>query len=94
MALEPCCLSLPDMPMSYEVEGTRQALKVCFYLETFYFSQLPQRLRNGGGFKIYPVLFTQGKTPLGQTERTQSIIRTNAQRRNVDLGSLLPFRSR
>uniref|UniRef100_A0A8C7SZA5 Phosphatidylinositol 3,4,5-trisphosphate-dependent Rac exchanger 2 protein n=1 Tax=Oncorhynchus mykiss TaxID=8022 RepID=A0A8C7SZA5_ONCMY len=64
MALEPCCLSLPDMPMSYEVEGTRQALKVCFYLETFYFSQLPQRLRNGGGFKIYPVLFTQGKTPM------------------------------
>uniref|UniRef100_A0A8C7SWF0 Phosphatidylinositol 3,4,5-trisphosphate-dependent Rac exchanger 2 protein n=1 Tax=Oncorhynchus mykiss TaxID=8022 RepID=A0A8C7SWF0_ONCMY len=48
-----------NMPMSYEVEGTRQALKVCFYLETFYFSQLPQRLRNGGGFKIYPVLFTQ-----------------------------------
>uniref|UniRef100_A0A8C7FC05 Phosphatidylinositol-3,4,5-trisphosphate dependent Rac exchange factor 2 n=1 Tax=Oncorhynchus kisutch TaxID=8019 RepID=A0A8C7FC05_ONCKI len=56
-----------NMPMSYEVEGTRQALKVCFYLETFYFSQLPQRLRNGGGFKIYPALFTQGKTPLGQT---------------------------
>ncbi|CAL8294989.1 unnamed protein product [Lota lota] len=25
----------------------------------FYFSQLPQRLRNGGGFRIYPVLFTQ-----------------------------------
>uniref|UniRef100_A0A8C7DVD2 Phosphatidylinositol-3,4,5-trisphosphate dependent Rac exchange factor 2 n=1 Tax=Oncorhynchus kisutch TaxID=8019 RepID=A0A8C7DVD2_ONCKI len=48
-----------NMPMSYEVEGTRQALKVCFYLETFYFSQLPQRLRNGGGFKIYPALFTQ-----------------------------------
>uniref|UniRef100_A0A673Y1J3 Phosphatidylinositol 3,4,5-trisphosphate-dependent Rac exchanger 2 protein n=1 Tax=Salmo trutta TaxID=8032 RepID=A0A673Y1J3_SALTR len=48
-----------NMPMSYAVEGTRQALKVCFYLETFYFSQLPQRLRNGGGFKIYPVLFTQ-----------------------------------
>ncbi|XP_055784844.1 phosphatidylinositol 3,4,5-trisphosphate-dependent Rac exchanger 2 protein isoform X1 [Salvelinus fontinalis] len=48
-----------NMPMSYAVEGTRQALKVCFYVETFYFSQLPQRLRNGGGFKIYPVLFTQ-----------------------------------
>uniref|UniRef100_A0A8C7FDH3 Phosphatidylinositol-3,4,5-trisphosphate dependent Rac exchange factor 2 n=1 Tax=Oncorhynchus kisutch TaxID=8019 RepID=A0A8C7FDH3_ONCKI len=75
-----------NMPMSYEVEGTRQALKVCFYLETFYFSQLPQRLRNGGGFKIYPALFTQGKTPLGQTG---SIITTNDQRRNVDLGSLL-----
>uniref|UniRef100_A0A6Q2X1T2 Phosphatidylinositol-3,4,5-trisphosphate-dependent Rac exchange factor 2 n=1 Tax=Esox lucius TaxID=8010 RepID=A0A6Q2X1T2_ESOLU len=48
-----------DMPMSYTVEGCRQALKVCFHLETFYFSQLPQRLRKGGGFKIYPVLFTQ-----------------------------------
>uniref|UniRef100_A0A667Y3X8 Phosphatidylinositol 3,4,5-trisphosphate-dependent Rac exchanger 2 protein n=1 Tax=Myripristis murdjan TaxID=586833 RepID=A0A667Y3X8_9TELE len=49
-----------NMPISYQVEGTRQALKVCFYLESFYFSQLPQRLKNGGGFKIYPVLFTQG----------------------------------
>uniref|UniRef100_A0A667Y151 Phosphatidylinositol-3,4,5-trisphosphate dependent Rac exchange factor 2 n=1 Tax=Myripristis murdjan TaxID=586833 RepID=A0A667Y151_9TELE len=48
-----------NMPISYQVEGTRQALKVCFYLESFYFSQLPQRLKNGGGFKIYPVLFTQ-----------------------------------
>lgn len=51
---------LADMPMSYQVEGTRQTLKVCFYLESFYFSQLPHRLRNGGGIKIYPVLFTQG----------------------------------
>uniref|UniRef100_A0A9J8ATI7 Phosphatidylinositol 3,4,5-trisphosphate-dependent Rac exchanger 2 protein n=1 Tax=Cyprinus carpio carpio TaxID=630221 RepID=A0A9J8ATI7_CYPCA len=43
-----------DMPISYQVEGTRQALKVCFYLEAFYFQQLPQRLRHGGSFKIYP----------------------------------------
>uniref|UniRef100_A0A4W6DXA6 Phosphatidylinositol-3,4,5-trisphosphate dependent Rac exchange factor 2 n=1 Tax=Lates calcarifer TaxID=8187 RepID=A0A4W6DXA6_LATCA len=49
-----------NMPISYQVEGTRQALKVCFYLESFYFSQLPHRLKNGGGIKIYPVLFTQG----------------------------------
>lgn len=48
------------MPISYQVEGTRQNLKVFFYLESFYFSQLPHRLRNGGGIKIYPVLFTQG----------------------------------
>uniref|UniRef100_A0A672J3S1 Phosphatidylinositol 3,4,5-trisphosphate-dependent Rac exchanger 2 protein n=1 Tax=Salarias fasciatus TaxID=181472 RepID=A0A672J3S1_SALFA len=48
-----------NMPISYQVEGTRQALKVYFYLESFYFSQLPYRLRNGGGVKIYPVLFTQ-----------------------------------
>uniref|UniRef100_A0A8C1JW40 Phosphatidylinositol-3,4,5-trisphosphate-dependent Rac exchange factor 2 n=1 Tax=Cyprinus carpio TaxID=7962 RepID=A0A8C1JW40_CYPCA len=37
-----------NMPISYQVEGTRQALKVCFYLEAFYFQQLPQRLRHGG----------------------------------------------
>ncbi|XP_056306227.1 phosphatidylinositol 3,4,5-trisphosphate-dependent Rac exchanger 2 protein [Danio aesculapii] len=48
-----------NMPISYQVEGTRQALKVCFFLEAFYFQQLPQRLRHGGSFKIYPVLFTQ-----------------------------------
>uniref|UniRef100_A0AAX7UWC5 Phosphatidylinositol 3,4,5-trisphosphate-dependent Rac exchanger 2 protein n=1 Tax=Astatotilapia calliptera TaxID=8154 RepID=A0AAX7UWC5_ASTCA len=49
-----------NMPISYQVEGNLQALKVCFYLESFYFSQLPYRLKNGGGVKIYPVLFTQG----------------------------------
>uniref|UniRef100_A0AAX7UFU3 Phosphatidylinositol 3,4,5-trisphosphate-dependent Rac exchanger 2 protein n=1 Tax=Astatotilapia calliptera TaxID=8154 RepID=A0AAX7UFU3_ASTCA len=48
-----------NMPISYQVEGNLQALKVCFYLESFYFSQLPYRLKNGGGVKIYPVLFTQ-----------------------------------
>uniref|UniRef100_A0A7N6AFC4 Phosphatidylinositol-3,4,5-trisphosphate-dependent Rac exchange factor 2 n=1 Tax=Anabas testudineus TaxID=64144 RepID=A0A7N6AFC4_ANATE len=51
--------NLVNMPISYQVEGTRQALKVCFQLESFYFSQLPHRLKNGGGVKIYPVLFTQ-----------------------------------
>lgn len=54
-------LPLADMPISYQVEGTRQTLKVCFYLERFYFSQLPLRLKNGGGIKICPVLFTQGR---------------------------------
>ncbi|XP_072555665.1 phosphatidylinositol 3,4,5-trisphosphate-dependent Rac exchanger 2 protein isoform X1 [Paramormyrops kingsleyae] len=48
-----------NMPISYQVEGTRQAIKVCFYLESFYFEELPLRLRNGAGFKIHPVLFTQ-----------------------------------
>ncbi|XP_063730003.1 phosphatidylinositol 3,4,5-trisphosphate-dependent Rac exchanger 2 protein isoform X2 [Eleginops maclovinus] len=48
-----------NMPMSYQVEGSRQALKVCFHLESFYFLQLPPRLRSGGGVKICPVLFTQ-----------------------------------
>ncbi|KAK1885138.1 Phosphatidylinositol 345-trisphosphate-dependent Rac exchanger 2 protein, partial [Dissostichus eleginoides] len=48
-----------NMPMSFQVEGSRQALKVCFHLESFYFLQLPPRLRGGGGVKICPVLFTQ-----------------------------------
>lgn len=48
------------MPITYQAEGSRQALKVYFYLDNYHFEQLPQRLRNGGGFKIYPVLFAQG----------------------------------
>lgn len=49
------------MPIVYQAEGSRQALKVYFYLDSYNFEQLPQRLKNGGGFKIYPVLFAQGK---------------------------------
>uniref|UniRef100_A0A4W3GH72 Phosphatidylinositol-3,4,5-trisphosphate dependent Rac exchange factor 2 n=1 Tax=Callorhinchus milii TaxID=7868 RepID=A0A4W3GH72_CALMI len=49
-----------NTPITYRVEGSRQALKVFFYLEGYNFEQLPQKLQNGGGFKIYPVLFTQG----------------------------------
>ncbi|KAM9775546.1 phosphatidylinositol 3,4,5-trisphosphate-dependent Rac exchanger 2 protein isoform 1-T1 [Syngnathus typhle] len=49
-----------NMPVWYHVEGTRQQLKVFLQLENFYFSQLPARLRaGGGGVKIHPVLFTQ-----------------------------------
>uniref|UniRef100_A0A8C4RZ26 Phosphatidylinositol 3,4,5-trisphosphate-dependent Rac exchanger 2 protein n=1 Tax=Erpetoichthys calabaricus TaxID=27687 RepID=A0A8C4RZ26_ERPCA len=48
-----------NMPITYQVEGSRQALKVHFILENFHFEHLPQRLKNGGGFRIYPVLFTQ-----------------------------------
>lgn len=50
-----------DVPLTYQVEGSRQALKVYFYLDSYHFEQLPQRLKNGGGFKIHPVLFAQGK---------------------------------
>ncbi|RVE58754.1 hypothetical protein OJAV_G00198160 [Oryzias javanicus] len=48
-----------NTPISYQIEGTRQAVKVCFYLESFHFAQLPYRLKSRGGVKIYPVLFTQ-----------------------------------
>lgn len=50
-----------DVPLTYQVEGSRQALKVYFYIDSYHFEQLPQRLKNGGGFKIHPVLFSQGE---------------------------------
>lgn len=49
------------MPITYQAEGSRQAMKIYFYLDSYNFEQLPQRLKNGGGFKLYPVLFAQGK---------------------------------
>ncbi|XP_055490405.1 phosphatidylinositol 3,4,5-trisphosphate-dependent Rac exchanger 2 protein [Leucoraja erinacea] len=51
-------------PITYKVEGNRQALKVFFYLENYNFEQLPQRLKNGGGIKVHPVLFTQAMETL------------------------------
>ncbi|XP_043922200.1 phosphatidylinositol 3,4,5-trisphosphate-dependent Rac exchanger 2 protein [Protopterus annectens] len=50
---------IANMPITYQAEGSRQALKVYFYLKSYHFEQLPQRLKNGAGFRIYPVLFTQ-----------------------------------
>uniref|UniRef100_A0A2K6KAK4 Phosphatidylinositol 3,4,5-trisphosphate-dependent Rac exchanger 2 protein n=1 Tax=Rhinopithecus bieti TaxID=61621 RepID=A0A2K6KAK4_RHIBE len=46
-----------NVPLTYQAEGSRQALKVYFYVDSYHFEQLPQRLKNGGGFKIHPVLF-------------------------------------
>ncbi|XP_078254244.1 phosphatidylinositol 3,4,5-trisphosphate-dependent Rac exchanger 2 protein isoform X2 [Rhinoraja longicauda] len=51
-------------PITYNVEGNRQALKVFFYLENYNFEQLPQRLKNGSGVKVHPVLFTQAMESL------------------------------
>ncbi|XP_012889947.1 PREDICTED: phosphatidylinositol 3,4,5-trisphosphate-dependent Rac exchanger 2 protein-like [Dipodomys ordii] len=48
-----------NVSLTYQAEGNRQALKVYFYLDSYHFEQLPQRLKNGGGFKIHPVLFAQ-----------------------------------
>ncbi|XP_073650580.1 phosphatidylinositol 3,4,5-trisphosphate-dependent Rac exchanger 2 protein isoform X3 [Tursiops truncatus] len=48
-----------NVPLTYQAEGSRQALKVYFYIDSYHFEQLPLRLKNGGGFKIHPVLFAQ-----------------------------------
>ncbi|KAM9121108.1 phosphatidylinositol 3,4,5-trisphosphate-dependent Rac exchanger 1 protein isoform 1-T1 [Pangshura tecta] len=44
----------------YHIEGSRQALKIVFYLDSYYFSKLPSRFQNGGSLKLHTVLFTKG----------------------------------
>ncbi|XP_074867883.1 phosphatidylinositol 3,4,5-trisphosphate-dependent Rac exchanger 1 protein isoform X3 [Carettochelys insculpta] len=43
----------------YHIEGSRQALKIIFYLDSYYFSKLPSRFQNGGSVKLHAVLFTK-----------------------------------
>ncbi|XP_068093571.1 phosphatidylinositol 3,4,5-trisphosphate-dependent Rac exchanger 2 protein [Hyperolius riggenbachi] len=50
---------VPNVPITYQAEGSRQALRIYFYIDGYHFEHLPQRLKNGGGFKIHPVLFSQ-----------------------------------
>uniref|UniRef100_G1PVJ8 Phosphatidylinositol-3,4,5-trisphosphate dependent Rac exchange factor 1 n=1 Tax=Myotis lucifugus TaxID=59463 RepID=G1PVJ8_MYOLU len=43
----------------YHIEGSRQALKVIFYLDSYHFSKLPSRLESGGSLRLHTVLFTK-----------------------------------
>ncbi|KAM9296542.1 phosphatidylinositol 3,4,5-trisphosphate-dependent Rac exchanger 1 protein [Gastrophryne carolinensis] len=43
----------------HHIEGTRQALKVIFYLDSFHFSKLPTKFEHGGCLKLQCVLFTK-----------------------------------
>uniref|UniRef100_A0A7M4EV23 Phosphatidylinositol-3,4,5-trisphosphate dependent Rac exchange factor 1 n=1 Tax=Crocodylus porosus TaxID=8502 RepID=A0A7M4EV23_CROPO len=43
----------------YHIEGSRQALKVILYLDSYYFSKLPSRFQNGASLKLHAVLFTR-----------------------------------
>ncbi|KAM5135854.1 LOW QUALITY PROTEIN: phosphatidylinositol 3,4,5-trisphosphate-dependent Rac exchanger 1 protein [Mantella aurantiaca] len=43
----------------HHIEGTRQALKVIFYLDSFHFSKLPTKFEHGGCLKLQTVLFTK-----------------------------------
>uniref|UniRef100_A0A3P8ZH55 Phosphatidylinositol-3,4,5-trisphosphate-dependent Rac exchange factor 1 n=1 Tax=Esox lucius TaxID=8010 RepID=A0A3P8ZH55_ESOLU len=52
------CL-VANTPVSYHVEGSRQALRVTLYLDSCHFSELPTRLQNGGSLKLHTVLFTR-----------------------------------
>uniref|UniRef100_A0A8C0KU15 Phosphatidylinositol 3,4,5-trisphosphate-dependent Rac exchanger 1 protein n=1 Tax=Canis lupus dingo TaxID=286419 RepID=A0A8C0KU15_CANLU len=45
----------------YHIEGSRQALKVVFYLDSYHFSKLPSRLEGGASLRLHTVLFTKGE---------------------------------
>lgn len=63
----PCLLGDPpffastDTNVFYHIEGSRQALKVVFYLDGFHFSRLPSRLEGGASLRLHTVLFTKGE---------------------------------
>lgn len=57
--LENECL-VPNTSVHYQVEGSRQAIRVTMFLDSCQFSELPTRLQNGGSLKLQSVLFTRG----------------------------------
>ncbi|MEQ2206508.1 hypothetical protein XENOCAPTIV_030341 [Xenoophorus captivus] len=64
--LEDECL-VANTPVCYQVEGSRQALRVTMYLDSCHFSELPIRLQNGGSLKLHTVLFSRGKPGMDGT---------------------------
>lgn len=78
---EPCAPPRPppDTNVFYHIEGSRQALKVIFYLDSYHFSKLPSRLESGASLRLHTVLFTKGEPrgwaewgPLGMAVHTGS----------------------
>lgn len=65
--------------MCYQVEGSRQALRVTLYLDSCHFSELPSRLQNGGSLKLHTVLFTRGKTGQTKTEELEKLKKLEVQ---------------
>uniref|UniRef100_A0A8B9S476 Phosphatidylinositol 3,4,5-trisphosphate-dependent Rac exchanger 1 protein n=1 Tax=Apteryx owenii TaxID=8824 RepID=A0A8B9S476_APTOW len=59
MSLDNLTNSESNTHVFYHIEGSRQALKVIFYLDSYYFSKLPSRFQNGGSLKLHTVLFTK-----------------------------------
>lgn len=50
-----------DTNIFYHVEGSRQALRVVFHLDSYHFSKLPTRLESGASLRLHTVLFTKGE---------------------------------
>uniref|UniRef100_A0A8C1UAU9 Phosphatidylinositol-3,4,5-trisphosphate-dependent Rac exchange factor 1 n=1 Tax=Cyprinus carpio TaxID=7962 RepID=A0A8C1UAU9_CYPCA len=57
--LENECL-VPNTSVHYQVEGSRQTIRVTMFLDSCHFNELPTRLKNGGSLKLQSVLFTRG----------------------------------
>uniref|UniRef100_A0A8D2PGV3 Phosphatidylinositol-3,4,5-trisphosphate dependent Rac exchange factor 1 n=1 Tax=Zosterops lateralis melanops TaxID=1220523 RepID=A0A8D2PGV3_ZOSLA len=68
----------------YHIEGSRQALKVIFYLDSYYFSKLPARFQNGGTLKLHTVLFTKAlESTEGQSQPAGSSLEELPQQINA-----------
>ncbi|XP_036040200.1 LOW QUALITY PROTEIN: phosphatidylinositol 3,4,5-trisphosphate-dependent Rac exchanger 1 protein-like [Onychomys torridus] len=79
-------MSVANTSVFYHIEGSRQALKVVFYLNGFHFSRLPSCLEGGISLRLHTVLFTkalenvEGPPPPGSqaTEDLQQEINTQS----------------
>uniref|UniRef100_A0A7N8YIC1 Phosphatidylinositol 3,4,5-trisphosphate-dependent Rac exchanger 1 protein n=1 Tax=Mastacembelus armatus TaxID=205130 RepID=A0A7N8YIC1_9TELE len=81
--LEEECL-VSNTPVCYQVEGSRQALRVTLYLDSCHFSELPSRLQNGGSLKLHTVLFTRAlERPEGVSQQDCAAMEEFQQRTNA-----------
>uniref|UniRef100_A0A8C4IPF8 Phosphatidylinositol 3,4,5-trisphosphate-dependent Rac exchanger 1 protein n=1 Tax=Dicentrarchus labrax TaxID=13489 RepID=A0A8C4IPF8_DICLA len=81
--LEDECL-VANTPVCYQVEGSRQALRVTLYLDSCHFSELPSRLQNGGSLKLQTVLFTRAlERPEGVSQQDYAAMEEFQQRINA-----------
>ncbi|XP_067382559.1 phosphatidylinositol 3,4,5-trisphosphate-dependent Rac exchanger 1 protein isoform X2 [Channa argus] len=81
--LEDECL-VANIPVCYQVEGSRQALRVTIYLDSCHFSELPSRLQNGGSLKLHTVFFTRAlERPEGVSQQDNIAMEEFQQRTNA-----------
>uniref|UniRef100_A0A3Q3MJP7 Phosphatidylinositol 3,4,5-trisphosphate-dependent Rac exchanger 1 protein n=1 Tax=Labrus bergylta TaxID=56723 RepID=A0A3Q3MJP7_9LABR len=73
-----------NTPVCYQVEGSRQALRVTLYLDSCHFSELPSRLQNGGSLKLHTILFTKAlERPEGVSQQDYAAMEEFQQRTNA-----------
>ncbi|XP_034029203.1 phosphatidylinositol 3,4,5-trisphosphate-dependent Rac exchanger 1 protein isoform X3 [Thalassophryne amazonica] len=81
--LEDECL-VANTPVCYQVEGSRQTLRVTLYLDSCHFNELPSRLQNGNSLKLHTVLFTRAlERPEGVSQQDHTPMEEFQQRINA-----------